>query len=477
MNPRSLEEIMTIRKAFEANPGVTDIAQLVDGGALSMQFIDTTMVSIVSSDADYKFLAEIPKRGVDQVLAEYNKNKSHGGGNYRTSFVDQSADPGFADAYVKRLYDQMAYMAEGFKYNRVISKVRNTNDPEIVESTAAMNRMLINLSRALWHGDKSSLSLEFDGFIKKVSSQGSAFVYDCRGALPTAQVIQQKAAEIRTKYFGLVNKFMIPIGTKNLVDSQFVGNGQYVIQNVQAGPEGVMQANGVQGVLSNAADQGKILYDTDLWIDESNFDVPLDWDRSTDALVEKAIGETPPGTPSVSVAVTTSVPNSKWTAGEAGDIKYRVASQGTGGVSAACSPVHDAVHNMAAAGAATLTITHSDTPGYTEALIIYRETSVGSGVYRKIKRIPRTTGATTTFVDLNEDLPGYGVGVLGDFNSRSNSDEKRTFVLSELMKPLKTTFPPGVGGLRLNVGMIEYYSVLQLFAPEKFVVFKNLPTM
>ena len=33
---RELNELLEIKKAFEANPGITDVAELFDGPALSM---------------------------------------------------------------------------------------------------------------------------------------------------------------------------------------------------------------------------------------------------------------------------------------------------------------------------------------------------------------------------------------------------------------------------------------------------------
>ena len=92
-----------------------------------------------------------------------------------------------------------------------------------------------------------------------------------------------------------------------------------------------------------------------------------------------------------------------------------------------------------------------------------------------MKRIPRTPGPTTIYTDLNEDIPGTGIGVMGDFNATSTTDESRTYILSELLPPLKTLFPEGVNGLRTRTGMVEHYCVPQIFTPERFILLKNLP--
>ncbi|MBR31999.1 MAG: capsid protein [Leptospiraceae bacterium] len=472
---RELNELLEIKKAFEANPGITDVAELFDGPALSMQYIDGTMSSIVASDVDFAFLNKLPKRSVDQTIAEYNKMKSHGDSPYRTSFVGQSEDPHFADAYLKRKFDEMAYLSEGFTYNRVIARTRNTNDPEMVSSTSAMRRMLTSLSRGLWNGDRDALSVEMDGIVKKVSSLGSDFVYDCRGQLPGADVIQHFAAQIRSRYFGLANEFHMAVGSKNLFDQADLGDKQYIFLDGQNTGAGLYASRVVEGQKASFALNNKIQYVPDLWIDESNFGVPMDYDRSTDSVVEKAVGEAPPDTPALAVAAQApSVPGSKWEAGDVGTVAYRVAAVGPKGASQATTSQSATV---AANGAVELTITPAAGGNFAEAFLIFRETAPGNGDFRKIARVKRATSGDTTFVDVNETIPGTSVGVLGDFNSRSTSDETRTMVLSELMSPLKTTFPPGVGGLRLNVGMVEYFTTIQLFAEEKFVVFKNMPVI
>lgn len=470
---RSLDEITHIRKAFEANPGETDIGNLVDGAALSMQFIDHTMVAMVAGDSDFQFLHESPRVDVTQVLAEYNKYSSHGDSPYRSSYLGQSAEPAFQDAILQRMYDEVAFLAEGFEYNRVIAQVQNINDPETVQANAALNRMLISLSRNIFHGDKSTLPIESTGFIKKVSDLGSDFVYDCRGTLPSADVIKEFSARIRTKYFGVVNKFILPHGTKNLVDASFTGNNQYVIQNAQMNPSGVKQGNIISGVLSGQALNGEVVYQPDLWIDDSYFDVPKVWDAASRTYVEGAVGENPPAMPSIAAAANApAVPGSLFDAPYAGATEYRVAAQSDTGTSQAS--LADSA-TVAANGSVTITITPGVGGVPAQRFIIFRETTPGSGVFRKIAVIANSGNPTTVFTDLNEQLPGFAWGVMGDFNSRSTTDQHRTFRIAELMKPLKTTFPEGVRHLRMNVGMIEYYCVNQILAPEKFVVFRNLP--
>lgn len=471
---RELAELLEIKKAFEANPGETDIAKLFDGPALSMQYIDGLMTSLVATEADFAFLNELPKRSVDQTVVEYNKQRALGDNWYRSSFVGQSQDPPFADPYIKRLFDQMAYLSEGFRFNRVITKTRNIQDPEILESTAAARRMLAGLSRSLWHGAKRKLPVEMDGIVEKVKALGPEFVYDCRGKLPDAQVTQHFAAEIRSRFYGIANKFYVPFGTKNLIDNSDLGDKQHVYFDAN-GAGGIYQSRLVEGVRSSQALNGKLLYCPDLWIDTSNIGPPTVIDRQTGLPVESAVGEDPPDLPGLAVAsLPPSVPGSLWSAADAGAIRYRVVALGANGSASQATPPAGAT--IGANGAAVLTITPALTGAPVESFVILRETAVGSNKYLYIDWIPRNAAAASTvFTDLNSILPGTSIGVMGDFNSRGTFDETGNIMLSELMQPLKTLFPAGIGGLRMNTGMVEYYCVLQCKKPESLRIFLNMP--
>lgn len=473
---RTLDELLEIKKAFEANPGITDLKDLQDGSALSRQYIDGIMSGIVATDDDFTFVRELPKTQVDQVIVEYNQMRSHGGADYwRTSHVTQSGDPHFADAFIKRKWDEMSYLAEGFRFNRVIKKVNNIADPEVVQSTAATRRMLVTGSRSIWHGDKATLSVEMNGLITKTEQLGSEFIIDCRGQLPTHDMINDAANRIRTRYFGLANRFYMPFGTKSLFDQAELGDKQFLFTNAVADAAGVLASRVVKGARVTAAKNQLIEYIPDMWLDRSNISVPVDLNRATEEYEEMSVGKNPPGMPTITVdAVAGPVPGSKWETGDAGTVAYRVAAMSGEGSSVASLAVSATI---GAGGAATITITHAVSGGPVESFVIMRETKPGNGVFRFVKRIKKNTGPTTVFVDLNHDLPGTSVGLFGDFNARGLQNEMSTISLLELMSPLKTIFPEGVGGYREFAGMVEWFPVIQNKAPEKFVVFKNLPVL
>jgi hypothetical protein len=236
-----LQDLRNIRKALEANDGqTTDITDLQDGAAFGQQFLDKTAVSIVSQDQHFKFLKQAPKRDVDQIIAEYNIYKNHGSSDvFRNSpFVEQSADPRFDDVVFQRLYDAMCYLAVGFRVNKVITKVRNTQDPELTNANGALKRLLESLSFKIWYGNKSLNINEPDGFVKKISDVSSDHVIDMRGVLPDIGLIADKAAMISVNYFGTVNQMWMSNGTRNLFNQVYHQSGAVTVwQNSGQNPE------------------------------------------------------------------------------------------------------------------------------------------------------------------------------------------------------------------------------------------------
>lgn len=475
----TLNQILDIRKAFEANTANNGATPFVDdgsGAALSMQSLDKTFVALVSADKDFSFLSSVPKRGTKQVLAEYNKQRSHGGGWYRSSYIGQSDEPGFRDAILERLFDEVCYIGEGFDYNKVVDTVDNVQDPSLIQGNSALKRAMENLTRASWFGKKSTNKLTHDGFLQKCLNSSSEFVIDSRGQLPSAEEIKHYSADIRTRYFGTVNDAWMHNNTKALYDQYYDGNNRsFVYQNNSQGPGNVGLSNVITGMYDSNARDEYIRFKTDIFMDKHDWRVPMRWNEGTKSFVE---GPTDfvksPNMPTIAVAAQTGTPNSKFSASDAGEYRYRVASGELIHWSQACP---EEIATVAAGGAVEITITPDTTGVPASRFAIFRSIRPGSTDIRYMVEIARNTaGATTVYLDKNDDLPGTSIMVVGDFNAKSTVDETRTVMLTELLPFTKTLFPYGAGGkLRMKLGMVEWYGVLQIFAEEKFRVFKNVP--
>ncbi|AGS80487.1 hypothetical protein [Leptospira alstonii] len=479
IGPYSLDQLIEIKKGFEANTAQNGAAPFVDfnssGATLSMQLLDKVEVALVSTDKDFKFLKEVPRRAITQTLAEYNRYKSHGGGWYHTSNIGQSEEPSFRDAQLERLYNEVNYSAEGFSFNKVVDTVTNAQDPELIQSNAALRRAMENQMRRIWFGNKKHNRNEQDGFETVAKKLGKEFFTDCRGALPAIDQMKYVTSKVRTKYFGLVNYVKMHPSTKALYDQNFDRNGSgMVLQNNSYSPSNTSLSNIVYGVADSNAKDNMIIFDDDIWLDRHSWGVPQRLDHNGNMVEGATSDKESPSTPSLSVSVIPSVPNSLFTGSYVGDYNYRVCAGTLRHFSAACPEVNVSIPN---GGASELTITPG-VGGIPETrYVILRDTTPDSNLLLYMRTVERNlVGATTIIQDLNEDLPGTTIMVQGDFNSKSSSDETRTLVLSELLPYTKTLFPYGAGGvLRTRVGIVENYSALQELAPEKFHVFTNVP--
>ncbi|PJZ29091.1 capsid protein [Leptospira kmetyi] len=479
IGPYSLDQLLEIQKSFQANTAQNGASPFVDynssGATLSMQLMDKVEVAIVSTDRDFKFLKEVPRRSITQTLAEYNRYTSHGGGWYNTSNIGQSDEPSFRDAQMERAYNEVSYIAEGFSYNKVVDSVQNAQDPELIQSNSALRRAMENQMRRIWFGKKKNNKNEQDGFESQIKALGKEYYYDCRGSLPPTDQIKYFSSKIRTKAFGQVNIAKMHPATKALYDQNFDRLGSNVVlQNNSQSPGNTTMSNIVYGIADSNAKDNVIAFDDDIWLDRHEWGVPMRRDPSGN-LVEGATSDTEaPSTPTVSIDPISNVPGSQFTGSYVGNYKYRVCAGTLRHYSGATNEIQVAIPN---GGAAEFTITPGNNGVPETRYVIFRETDPDSKLILYMTEVSRNfLGQSTIFQDLNENLPGTTIMVLGDFNSKSSSDSTRTMVLSELLPYTKTLFPYGAGGsYRSRHGIVEAYQVLQIVAPEKFRVFTNVP--
>ncbi|TGM04854.1 capsid protein [Leptospira barantonii] len=479
IGPYSLDQLLEIQKSFQANTAQNGASPFVDfnssGATLSMQLMDKVEVAIVSTDKDFKFLKEVPRRRINQTLAEYNRHTSHGGAWYRTSNIGQSDEPSFRDAQMERLYNEVSYTAEGFSFNKVVDSVQNAQDPELIQSNSALRRGMENQMRRYWFGNKKLNQNEQDGFETQIKKLGKEYYHDCRGSLPTTDQIKYFNSKIRTKAFGLTNFAKMHPGTRALYDQSFDRMGSSVVlQNSSQSPGNTTLSNIVYGIADSNAKDNVVVFDEDIWMDRHEWAVPMRRDPAGN-WVEGATSDTEsPPMPTVTIDPIANVPGSQFTGSYVGTYKYRFCS---GTLREFSAPTNEISVSIPNGGAAEITLTPGNGGVPETRYVVFRETDPDSNLILYMNEVNRNLlGANTIIQDLNENLPGTTIMVLGDFNSKSSSDATRTLVLSELLPYTKTLFPYGAGGsFRSRHGIVEAYNVLQILAPEKFRVFTNVP--
>ncbi len=472
------EDLSEFLKAYESNSeGISDVLQLTQGQALTMQALDATMVSLVQTEASYTFLNTMAREDVAQTFLEYNQLKAYRSSNRPMAWVGESSDPGFDDPIVKRAAHNIAFMSGAWSHSRVLPTVRTTENPESLLQNAQIHNVLETFANGAWYGNRSVNKLQFNGFVQELIEQGN--VYDAEGTIPAVNVLKGITQEIRYPGHGLASEIWTSVATKRIFDNYIIAN------NLERAPYGAGNMGDLRigaiipGLHDENAKDSVLRVKSDIWLNRYAWDVPRVYNRSTDTMEESSIGINPPNRPAqVTVANAGPVVGSKWKAGDVNTlaVRYRIVAKTDTGMAAASEIVTQTGAAVGAGEALNIVIT-PDSAGFpATAFEIWRETKPQNGIFKFVVEVIRSSGATTTYQDINEWRPGTEIAILGDFNSVSASSEARTYCMAILLPMMATKFPPGVGtGLRRLSGMVELYAGLRIKAPSKFWLIKNLP--
>ncbi len=462
-------------KTFQSNSaGISDVLNLTGGSALQIQSLDQSLISLVQSRDDYRFLNTCKFEDAFSTFLEYNRLLAHQSSNRPSAWVQESSDPHFDDPIIERVAHNIAFLSHGYSQSRVLPQVRTTQDPEAILQESAMHAILRTLAWGVWYGNREINEVEFNGFIKELEDAGQ--VLDAEGSFPDLHTLKGITEQIRYPGYGVPNQLWMGLPVKRSWDNLLISQGvhrAYLTQNGQGGP---LPGFDLPGFMDANAANNQIRFEEDLYMDRYQETVPMVYNRSTGKLVEGASGANPPGAPSIAATAVTEVLGSKWKTGDVNTKKvaYRVSAGSHDGRStAAASTQSDAA--IEAGGAVNLKIrpdSSGPSPSFYE---IFRETAPGNGTFRLLTRIKAAAGGATTWQDINAWRPGTAEAIIGDFNSRSASESRKTYSIAQLLPAMLTKYPPGVIALRKLGGMVELYAGLRIFAPKKFYLIKNLP--
>jgi len=466
------EELNQLLKALQANTGTTDVKQLTGGGALQLQSLESTLVVLTGSESNANFLRlwkNIPKDQAYSTIEEYTTQLGVGFGDFGWS--GQMDLPDEADPIFKREVAFVKFIRKQWKVSDVATMVRSITDQEIIAKRSSLLNLLRTVNESLYWGDSDLIPEMIDGFEKVITQYTSPYhIIDARNGLSESDF--QNLAEIIVSNFGNVEGAVLYVspGGMNAI-SNLILPGQRFLLN-QIGSDGKIAIGyGVDRIRTN---YGTIIPQIDLSITAiyEGRGVPTIPDPSNPTnRIEGATSQNAPNTPTVSVTTSTGVPGSKWSstssirpAGVA--YRYRVAAGNKYGLSVASAPVTATPAN---GGAVNINITRSATGNLPTFYEIYSEKQSNSGVYRLLKRIPANpSGPTTTFQDLNHDIPGTTRMFLLDFTS---TGEQRACTLKRLAPALSQELAK-IGPYRW--GYTYLYLTPVYYAPLRFAMIKNV---
>lgn len=403
------DEVEALQKALTAGYG-SDVAALTGGAALRIQSLDTTMQATIAENKHFKLFNKLAKPKAGGTVDEWTEQNGVGGflgGSTNTETGNINAATG---SYNRRV-GLVKYLMTRREVSFVVTLNNAIASAEATEYNAGAIQLLSDAEFLSFEGDSAVVPTEFDGIFAQLRNAVAAGTVDSDhvidaggGSLNNIALINQAQAVVKGfGNFGLLTDIFMANAVQADFDTGLDPAFRVPLADVPGG--GISIGAPVIGIRTSG---GNIATNDDVFIREDKHLTPFEvrYPAVASANAGLAPASVVPGSPATNAS-------SQWTAANAGLYYYAVTGVNAAGESTGV--VTTQVAN-AAGKAPTLTITRSagaQETGY----VIYRTRIGGGNVlisagsadglsdFRQMVRIP-CAGATTTWTDLNRDLPG-----------------------------------------------------------------------
>jgi hypothetical protein len=453
-------------KALEASNYTTDVNNLVGGGALGVQSLDTAMKTTVQENEHFTLFNRLQSTNATNIVDEYVRQNNVGGflggstnsqmGVVRSAQGDYSREVGL----VKFL---MTLRQVGY----VLNIGKNIVEATSVEERNGALQLLTDTEYLLFHGNADACPTQFDGIFAQIDKEILA------GNMSGDNVIDMQAVKLDSvEALSKINVAVSRYGSWGRSTDIFLPNSVQNDLNMGLDPayrwtpgggntpvigghvEGIRLTNGVL----------KTNMDTFIHDEENPMVYPFEVNNASIAVANAAFKPV-----SVTVSAATSDASSQFTSARAGNYYYAVAAIGANG-QGYTEVVKSSQTAVAAGKKATLTITQS--AAATESgYAIYRSRQDGTNVtndFRLVKVIKKT-GATTTYDDLNRDIPGTVSVPLLNMAPGADAIGWRQF-----QAMTKIPLPFGIGGMPVISWFQFLFGYLRITKPKHHGYIKNI---
>lgn len=440
-------------KALSAGGAVTPGSQVAgDGSPIKIEDLSRTLANLSHTEEDLKFWRSIPKEKAENTYTQYNRLRSYGSGGV-SGFMAETSRPSGTDTTYERRAEQVKFLGTTRGVSTVQTVVNTIlgmgRDPQIAQESINGTRWILEKAeQAMYFGDSSLSTLQFDGYkAKMLAETDSSLIVDMRGQALYREKINEAASLVaRRPFFGKPTHLHGGIGVVEGVAASF-----YPKERVMMAPDanGILGTS-VKGILTN---QGPVQFVSNPFIDDQQQAVPAAAAGDADER---------PGVPTVSTNTAAgSHATSQFIATDAGTYRYQVVAFNDHGHSAAV-----ALNNVAvvAGDRVSFALTKNGSGADTKWIGIYRSPANGAaGSERLIMRVPIGSGAVT-FYDVNAWLPGCTTAFM--FEQRPEA-----MALRQLAPLLR--IPLGLSGPVYEFMLLLFICVV-LKAPNKHVMFTNV---
>ena len=447
----SSEESEAIQKALTAGYG-TDAATMINGRAMIPENLESDTVNVVAAlKEDCKVVNMLKKEPSNSTIHEFNRRTEHGDSRFLS--VPEGGSSLETNQSVERATLAMKYLQTRRSVTKQMEVVRTFEGALASEKLAGVETIIKGLENQCIHGDSSVIPTEFDGLIKQVLGTAKAYKKDARGATIGTlgeQMFDDAASEVWTRG-GDLKRALFPAVLAKDVKALFAEKERYILNN------------GVNGFSMGLHPYVTAIGST---IALSGENAGADKFYRVKGIVTAAGSTTqrPTKPTSVTAAITASATGSKFATADAGNYNYTVHAVNAYGISAGTAIA--AATAVAAGDKVTLTITPASDGTPATGFIICRSAKGGTDTY-EMAQCGIGSEATTTYDDLNEDLPGTASITL-----LSEGRVEPILALSQLM-PV-STIPLYPTASAETPFLVAFFGALENRAPEFCSVIKNL---
>jgi len=462
------DQVQELMKALTASNYTTDVAALTGGGALGIQSLDTAMKATVQEQDHFVFMKMLQTTNATNIVDEYVRKTGIGGvlgGSTNTQMGTVRGATGEYNREVGLVKFLMTLRQVGY----VGTLVNNIASLESEEEINGALQLLTDAEYLLLNGNADACPTEFDGIFRVLDKEYLA------GRLPGDHIIDMQAAPLNsvdpfTKIGAAVAKYgnwgkstdaLLPLDVQvdlnNGLDPAFRWSAQPSNQPITLGTnvEGIRLQNGVL----------KTSMDTFLPYDDFPMSKPFQATWAAEAVANDALK---PATVTVDASVSDS--SSQFTAPRAGNYYYAVAGIGASGQGQ--STIRISAQTAVAAGKKAVLSIGASVGDAESGYAIYRGRLNGTNAvtdFRLMTVIPKTAGGTTTYTDLNRDIPGTCKVPVLNLAKGADAIGWRQF------QPMtKIPLPFGVGGIPVYSWFQFLFGYLRITKPKHHGYVKNI---
>lgn len=450
----SASDVAELNKALStgAYAQANGVAGQVNGAALQVESLENSLKVLTFSDQHVKFWKKIAKLPAYSTVEEYNQLVSYG--SSFSGFLPEGALPETDDSSYKRQASFVKFLGTTREVTHPMTLVRSAHGDVIArENQNGILWMMKQLEHGLFWGDRTLAApgkegVQFDGLNALIAKENT---YDCKGQELKDTDINY-GAQMILENFGTPTDLFLPFEVLATFSNTFFPKERVIMPTAGAGYQAGLVINKFQ------THGGAVEFNPDLFL------------QKTKPLNATGVGGTkaPTAPDSATITVNTTDVGAEFGKSGAGNYVYSVT---------ACNRFGESVP---VAGDAAAAVTAGDLKKGVKIVIknatsmvvapeyfcIYRSEKDGTKKYC-VAKIPAgsiNAGGTTEYIDKCETMANTYTAFMGEFTPEVIAFKQ----LAPIMKMDLAILGPSYRW------MVLLYGVPQMYAPGKWMKFKNI---